>query len=297
MKGILLRMSDNKKYYYLKLKENFFESDDIRILESMENGYKYSNILLKLYLKALKHNGALRLNEYIPYNAEMIATLTGHNIDTVRVALKIFRDLRLIEVLENGTIYMLDIQNFVGQSSSEADRKRLYREKIKCEKLTSGTNTGQMSDVRPPEIELEIEKDIELEKDSNTSKDVSSNKLQPVIDTWNSLKLNKLISINPGTNRYKLLQARIKEFGIDNVIQAIKNIKDSKFLVGQNNRGWVVTFDWLIKPNNFIKVLEGNYADKEIKEAGKKLKFTDYEGQRVYDYDSLENKLLGWDEE
>ena len=253
-------MSDCKKYYYLKLKENFFESDDIRILESMDNGYKYSNILLKLYLKALKHNGALRLNEYIPYNAEMIATLTGHNIDTVRVALKIFRDLRLIEVLENGTIYMLDIQNFVGQSSSEADRKRLYREKIKQEQLDSGTVSGHLSDIHPPKIELE--KEIELE--DCTSKDVNSNKLQSIIQAWNKLNLNKLISINVGTNRYKLLQARIKEYDIDKVIDAISLVDKSSFLKGQNNRNWTITFDWLVKPNNFIKVLEGNYMDKEI---------------------------------
>ena len=46
---------ENKNYYYLKLKENFFESDELKILESQENGYLYSNILLKLYLKALKN--------------------------------------------------------------------------------------------------------------------------------------------------------------------------------------------------------------------------------------------------
>lgn len=50
-------MADNKKYYYLKLKENFFESDEAIILESMPDGYIYSNILLKLYLRSLKNDG------------------------------------------------------------------------------------------------------------------------------------------------------------------------------------------------------------------------------------------------
>lgn len=106
---------------------------------------------------------------------------------------------------------------------------------------------------------------LELGKDNNTiSKDiVSSTKVQPIIDKWNELGLQKLISINQGTNRYKLLNARIKEYGEDKVLMAIENIKYSSFLKGQNKKGWAITFDWLVKPNNFLKVLEGNYSDKE----------------------------------
>ncbi|AQS03498.1 helix-turn-helix domain-containing protein [Clostridium beijerinckii] len=133
------------------------------------------------------------------------------------------------------------------------------------------------------------------------SKDiVSSTKVQPIIDKWNELGLQKLISINKGTNRYKLLQARIKEYGQDRMLQAIENIKCSSFLKGQNNKNWTVTFDWLVKPNNFIKILEGNYVDKEnpVKITKNKevqpLRFNNFE-PRNYDYDNLEKKLLGWD--
>lgn len=103
-----------------------------------------------------------------------------------------------------------------------------------------------------------------LGKDNNTiSKDiVSSTKVQPIIDSWNSLGLQKLVAINPNTNRYRLLNARIKEYGLDTVLEAIENIRYSSFLKGQNNKNWTITFDWLIKPNNFIKILEGNYRDK-----------------------------------
>lgn len=124
--------------------------------------------------------------------------------------------------------------------------------------------------------------------------------MQPIIDKWNELGLQKLISINKGTNRYKLLQARLKEYGQDKILQAIENIKCSSFLKGQNNKNWTVTFDWLVKPNNFIKILEGNYVDKEnpVKIAKNKevqpLRFNNFE-PRKYDYDNLEKKLLGWD--
>ena len=113
------------------------------------------------------------------------------------------------------------------------------------------------------ETQVRLGKD-RLGKDNNTiSKDiVSSTKVQPIIDSWNSLGLQKLVAINPNTNRYRLLNARIKEYGLDTVLQAIENIRYSSFQKGQNNKNWTITFDWLIKPNNFTKVLEGNYRDK-----------------------------------
>ena len=162
-------MSDNKKYYYLRLKENFFDSDELKILESMKDGYLYSNILLKLYLRSLKNDGKLVVNDRIPYNAEMLASVTGHQIGTVKQALSIFKDLGLIDVLENGAIYMLDIQNFIGKGSSEADRKREYRQRIETDRTNVQTNLRQISEKSPPEIEIELEKDIEIEKEINSS--------------------------------------------------------------------------------------------------------------------------------
>lgn len=157
-------MSDNKKYYYLKLKDNFFDSDSIVILESMPDGYLYSNILLKLYLRSLKSDGKLLFNDRIPYNPTMLSQLTRHNVGVVEKALQIFSELDLIEILDNGAIYMLDIQNYIGNSSTEADRIRNYRNTIKQEKQ-SVQMLQQMYDKSTPEIEIEkeIEKEIEIE--------------------------------------------------------------------------------------------------------------------------------------
>ena len=138
-------MSDNKKYYYLRLKDNFFDSDELKILESMKDGYLYSNILLKLYLRSLKNDGKLVFNERIPYSADMLSSITGHQVGTIKQALTIFKDLGLIDVLDNGAIYMLDIQNFIGKGSSEADRKREYRQRIEDERTNVQTNIRQIS--------------------------------------------------------------------------------------------------------------------------------------------------------
>lgn len=163
-------MADNKKYYYLKLKEDFFESDTMVLLESMKEGYLYSNILLKLYLRSLKDGGRLTLRGRIPYNPQMIASVTRHQLGTVEKALEIFQELDLIEILDNGTIYMLDVQNFVGQSSTEADRKREYRARIDSEK-TDGQMSRHLSGQTPLEIR---DKSIENRDKSIYIKDMCS---------------------------------------------------------------------------------------------------------------------------
>ena len=157
-------MSDNRKYYYLKLKENYFDDDSIVLLESMQDGVLYSNILLKMYLKSLKHGGRLQLDENIPYTAQMIATITRQQIGTVERALQIFLKLGLVEVLESGTFYMSNIELLIGQSSTEAERKRAARLQNKALSAPR-TNGGHLSDIRPPEIEIELEKEIEIEKE------------------------------------------------------------------------------------------------------------------------------------
>lgn len=128
------RMADNKKYYYLKLKEGFFESDEMLILQKMPDGYLYSDILMKLYLRSLKDEGKLMYRNRIPYSPDVLATVCRHQVGTVEKALEIFENLGLVEILDNGAIYMMDIQNFIGQSSTEADRQREYYNRVKTEK-------------------------------------------------------------------------------------------------------------------------------------------------------------------
>ena len=127
-------MADNKKYYYMRLNENYFDSETQVLLESMPDGYLYSNILLKLYLKSLKNDGRLMFNDKIPYSPQMIATITRHQVGTVEKALEIFKELNIIYLIDTGAIYMLDIQNFIGKSNTEADRKENTEKELKTKK-------------------------------------------------------------------------------------------------------------------------------------------------------------------
>lgn len=176
-------MSDSKKYYYLKLKENFFESDAMIVLESMPDGYLYSNILLKLYLRSLKNEGKLMFNDRIPYNSTILAQVTRHSVGVIEKALQIFKQLELIEILDNGAIYLLDIQEYIGKSSTEADRIRKYRHQIENEKTGNVQMLQQMNYKNTPELEIELE--IEREKELETKKEKKPLKIK--YDTYVSM--------------------------------------------------------------------------------------------------------------
>lgn len=173
-------MSDNKKYYYMRLKENFFDTNEMKVLESMQDGYKYSNILLKLYLMSLQSDGKLMLNERIPYNSQMIATITRHSVGDVEKALVLFKDLGLIEILDSGAIYMLDIQKYIGKSSTEADRQREYQRKISCSKEICKESNKKST----PEIELEKDIEIDIDTDKKKKKKSAKADLNGMIDSF-----------------------------------------------------------------------------------------------------------------
>lgn len=286
-------MADNKKYYYLKLKENFFDSDTLVILESQKDGYLYSNILLKMYLKSLKNDGRLAFNNLIPYNIEMLATLTRHQVGTVERALKMFETLGLIEVLDNGVIYMADIQNFIGTGSSEAERKREYRKRINEERTKLIENVGQCPDKRPPEIEKELEKELELEKDILLSTNVDTSAhfdYQSVANLFNSIcvslpKVQKLTDI-----RKKRIKKASKELNND-FKTFFEKVEHSDFLSGRNGKWNRCSFDWILNPQNFIKIIEGNYDEEKVaNNPNEQNRLGDKSNNTSYDIDKF-NKL------
>ena len=248
-------MSDNKKYYYLKLKENFFDSEEMIILQNMPDGYLYSDILMKLYLRSLKNEGKLMFKDLIPYTPSALAQVVRHQIGTVEKALKIFQELGLVEILDNGAIYMLDIQNFIGESSTEADRKRSYRAKIQKEIKTLGQTSDKCPDKNPPEID--IEKEIEIKIDYNN-----------IIEIYN-FNCPNLPQVKKITEKRKrMIRTFLKEFTEEQFAEICKMANNNIFLTGKNNRGWKADFDFLMRVDKATSVLEGKYggsADEKSK--------------------------------
>jgi predicted phage replisome organizer len=151
-------MSDNKKYYYLKLKDNFYDRPEIKAIESMESGYEYISIMQKMYLRSLERDGKLMITDTIPYDLKTLGKVLGHKQETINAAVNLFEQFGLLKIMDDKSIYMTEIQSFIGHSSTEADRIRNYRERMKGVQIAYKCT---------PEKELDIKKEKELDIKKN----------------------------------------------------------------------------------------------------------------------------------
>ena len=122
-------MAESGKFYWLKLKRDFFKRHDIRIIEEMPNGKDYILFYLKLLLESIDHEGSLRFSDTIPYNEQMLSVVTNTNVDIVRAAMKLFIELNMVSVLDDQTIYMNEVDKLIGGETKWAEKKRLQRAK------------------------------------------------------------------------------------------------------------------------------------------------------------------------
>ena len=148
-----------KKFYWLKLKRDFFKRHDIRIIEAMPNGKDYILFYLKMLLESIDHEGELRFSDAIPYNEQMLAVITNTNIDIVKAAMKLFIDLRMVDVMDDQTIYMMEVEKLIGSESESAARMRKHRANARSSLCDANV---QKSDT---EIEKELEEEIEPEEE------------------------------------------------------------------------------------------------------------------------------------
>ena len=176
-------MAESKKFYWLKLKRDFFKRHDIRIIEEMPNGKDYVLFYLKLLLESIDHEGSLRFSDTIPYNEQMLAVVTNTNIDIVRSAMKLFTELQMMEVMDDATIYMAEVSNMIGSAvdNDAANRQRRCRERKKQETLPDAAPsvTGALQNVTDSvtkdnerkRIEKDLDKDIETDRENESSFD------------------------------------------------------------------------------------------------------------------------------
>lgn len=271
-------MATGKRYYWIKLKESFMTSDAVDFLMGQPDGANYVVLYQMLCLKTINTGGKLERHigeVIIPYDEAKIQRDTKwFSIDTVRVALNLYKALGLVYQDENGTLSLADYDNLVGSETDWAAQKR-----------------RQVSSQSPPEIppppaesgvenlHTDIEKDIRdqisdienRDKSSDKEKDALTNPdgfvcrtkdVRRITEAWNSLGLQQLTKVTSESKRGGMLRARVNEYGVKKVLEAIEKIRGSSFLKGQNQDGWTITFEWFVKPNNFPKVLEGNYDNK-----------------------------------
>ena len=160
-------MAEAKKFYWLKLKRDFFKRHDIRIIEEMPNGKDYVLFYLKLLLESIDHEGSLRFSDTIPYNEQMLSVVTNTNIDIVRSAMKLFTELKLMEVLDDATIYMAEVNNMIGSESWSAERVRRFRQRQQA-LLCNGDVTSCNEEIEE-EIKKDLDTDIENERKNESA--------------------------------------------------------------------------------------------------------------------------------
>ena len=174
----------SKKYYWLKLKRDFFKRHDIRIIEEMPNGKDYILFYLKLLLESIDHEGNLRFSDAIPYNEQMLSVVTNTNVDIVKAAMKLFLDLNMMEIFDDATIYMNEVQNLIGSETDSAERVRRHRLASKSGDNALQCNTdvteGNESVTQSKSKSIEKDKDIDIELDVVVDTENGSNNEQTV---------------------------------------------------------------------------------------------------------------------
>jgi len=269
----------NERFYWLKLNRGFFKRHDIRIVEEMPNGKEYILFYLKLLCESVDHEGSLRFNDEIPYNEDMLATITNTNVDIVRSAVKVFTELKMMEILSDGTIFMREISNMIGSAANNdnANRQRRFREKQKDESVTPPLLECYASVTKNNESKSKsIEKEIE--------KDTSSVNYISIIDLYHD-KCPSLPTVRKVSDaRKKQIRARLRKYSIEEITEAFERAEASDFLKGDNKNNWTADFDWIMNDTNMAKILDGKYENKAkpVSTSGKvEVPMPDYMRQQI----------------
>ncbi len=154
-------MAENGKYYWLKLKRDFFKRHDIRIIEEMPNGKDYILFYLKLLLESIDHEGSLRFSDTIPYNEQMLSVVTHTNVDIVRNAMKLFIELNMMSVCDDQTIYMNEVEKLIGSAADNDGANRVRRCRERKKQLALQNVTDSVTKCNESKS-IDTEKDIDI---------------------------------------------------------------------------------------------------------------------------------------
>lgn len=250
-------------------------NDKIKLIEA-EFGIKAFAIIVKLYQKIYSERGY-----YCEWNEDVallfIASLGGNSgvskslIDVI-LAASIRRGIFSEELYEKyGILTSKRIQEQYFDAVSRREKVEVEKEYLLvkvCKNMVIVSNNSINVNNNALNVDRNTQSRVEKSREENiVSKDtICQTDVQRCVDAWNGLAdcgIKPISKMTSSSKRYQSLVARIKEYGIDDVLVAIGKIRNSKFLQGRSGskRSWVITFDWFVLPNNFPKVLEGNYDD------------------------------------
>lgn len=163
----------NKKYFWLKLKENFFDEKQIKYLRSLPDGDKLVITYLKMQLKSLRTEGFIKYDKIMPSNLEELSMILDEDINIIKLTINALIQVKAIEILDDGSFYMIAMQELIGKEGSSAERVRKFRERQKASLLQCNGDVTKCN----TEIEIEIDKDKEIDID-----DVEKEKIKEIYE-------------------------------------------------------------------------------------------------------------------
>lgn len=268
------------KVEWIKLTTDMFSNPKIKYLRTLPEGNNIILIWCMLLTMAGRCNagGMIFLTENIPYTPEMLAEELKFEVNTVKLALEALARLEMINIDED--IFCIagweEHQNAEGLDKiREQNRERQARFKAKKKQLlientdnvidnVTDNVTGNVTDNVTVTQGNATEEDKEEEEDKDI--DIKNNRVkvdyQKIANMYNDtcVSLQKVTSLSDA--RRKAIKARFNKYDYDDFQRLFDKAQASDFLTGQNNRNWRATFDWLLKDNNLVKVLDGNYDNK-----------------------------------
>lgn len=275
-----------KRYYWLKLPEDFFRSKVIKKLRRIAGGDTYTLIYMKMLLLSIKQDGKLYYDGVEESFAEELALELDEEAENVKVTLQFLASQGMMLKGEDNDYLLPECVKMIGSETSAAEKMRELRKNRNNQKTISNTDITQCNNVTECYIDIDnhisqevdnsnkSEKKREKAADTNVSvcqtQSVRREQVDRITDAWNSLSdvgVKPISRIVVESTRYRNLSARIRQYGVDKVIEAIERVPRSNFLLGQV-KDWSINFDWFVKPNNFIKVLDGNYDNDNQKQRG-----------------------------
>ncbi len=248
-----------KKYYWLRLKEDFFKSIAMKKLRRIAGGETYTIIYLKMQLLSLRDEGYLYFEGIENSFAEELALALDENEENVKITLSYLQSIGLIQQINETEFLLTEVPVLIGKETDKAELMRKKRARDKQLLIENGNNvTAELPPVTFCYTEKEKEIDIEIEKEERKTINY-----QEVIDMYNATCVSFPHLTKLSEARKKAIRARLKTYTLDEMQLMFQKAEASSFLKGKNNRNWSANFDWMIKDANMSKILDGNYDDKD----------------------------------
>ena len=170
------KSSKQKRYFWLKLKEDWFSGTTEKYLKSLPAGDSLLITYLKIQLMSLKTEGFLKYERLLPSAEEEIAMLIDEPVNNVRLLINVLLKTGAIERLDDNSLYLLSLQNLIGSEGSSTDRVRRFRERQKA--LQCNNNQLQIEGEILGNSELDVENSKALQCNDNVMQDVTDENLK-----------------------------------------------------------------------------------------------------------------------